>query len=113
MLGKTIGFPTANIELNPIKMVPRTGVYAVTVDVEGKNYPGMLNIGFRPTVEKVLLHKSIEVHLIGFDGNLYDKEITIIFAKRLRDEIKFSGLTELKNQIEIDKEATLAYFVKC
>jgi riboflavin kinase / FMN adenylyltransferase len=110
MLGKTIGFPTANIEPNPIKMVPRTGVYAVSVDVKGSQYHGMLNIGFRPTIEEVLHHKSIEVHLIGFEGNLYDKEITITFAKRLRDEIKFGSLTELKSQIEIDKVATLTYF---
>jgi riboflavin kinase / FMN adenylyltransferase len=110
MLGKTIGFPTANIEASPIKIIPRTGVYAVTVNVGNDQFNGMLNIGFRPTVEKVLLHKSIEVHLIGFEGNLYDKEITITFAKRLRDEIKFGGLTELKSQIEIDKQATLAYF---
>jgi riboflavin kinase / FMN adenylyltransferase len=110
MLGKSIGFPTANIEPSPIKMVPRIGVYAVFVNTEGKQYLGMLNIGFRPTVEKILLHKSIEVHLIGFEGNLYDKEITITFAKRLRDEKKFGSLTELKSQIEIDKEVTLTYF---
>jgi len=107
MLGRTIGFPTANIEPSPVKMLPRVGVYAVMVNVEDKKYMGMLNIGFRPTVEKILLHKTIEVYIINFKGDLYDKEITVTFAKRLRDEVKFSGIDELKIQLEKDKEESI------
>ena len=96
MLGRTLGFPTANIVPDEIKMVPGVGVYAVFVNVENKIYQGMLNIGFRPTVEKELLHKTIEVNFFNFDGNLYEKEITVNFVARLRDEVKFSGIDELK-----------------
>ncbi len=103
MLGQSIGFPTANIEPVLFKMLPRIGVYAVTVDVEEGRFMGMLNIGFRPTVEKLALHKTIEVHIIDYENDLYGKKITVTFAKRLRDEMKFKSIDELKMQLETDK----------
>lgn len=104
MLGQSIGFPTANIESAPYKMIPRIGVYAVLVNAEGSQYKGMLNIGFRPTIEKFALHKTIEVHIIDYTGDLYGKKITVTFAKRLRDEMKFASIDELKMQLENDKK---------
>lgn len=103
MLGRTLGFPTANIVTDEIKMVPGVGVYAVIVNVENNVFHGMLNIGFRPTVEKELLHKTIEVNLFNFNGDLYEKEITVNFVARLRNEVKFSGIDELKAQLAKDK----------
>jgi riboflavin kinase/FMN adenylyltransferase len=109
-LGRTIGFPTANIEQDNLKMLPSVGVYAVVTTIGNKKYMGMMNIGFRPTLEKSLLHKTLEVHLINFDGDLYGKEITVTFANRLRDEIKFSGIEELKAQLNTDKAHTIELF---
>ena len=103
MLGRTIGYPTANIEIDSFKMLVGVGVYAVYVDVNGTTYKGMINIGFRPTVDTLLLHKSIEVNIFDFDGDLYDKQITVTFAKRLRGEIKFAGIEALKLQLANDK----------
>ena len=91
-------------------MIPRVGVYAVQVEVDGVIYSAMLNIGFRPTVEKIQLHKTIEAHLINYEGDLYNKEITITFAARLRDEQKFENIDALKVQLEIDKKRTLEIF---
>jgi riboflavin kinase/FMN adenylyltransferase len=107
MLGQSIGFPTANIEPPSYKMVPRVGVYAVNVNVDDHVFCGMLNIGFRPTVEKLALYKTIEVHLIDFEGDLYGKKITLNFVKRLRDEMKFNNLEELINQLNKDKKESL------
>ncbi len=107
MLGRTLGFPTANIVPDEVKMVPRVGVYAVLVESENKIYQGMLNIGFRPTIEKEILHKTIEANLFNFEGNLYEKEITVNFVARLRDEVKFSGIEALINQLKIDKVNSL------
>ena len=107
MLGQSIGFPTANIEPESLKMLPRIGVYAVTVDVEEGRFMGMLNIGFRPTIEKLALHKTIEVHIIDYESDLYGKKITVTFAKRLRDEMKFRSIDELKMALENDKINTV------
>jgi riboflavin kinase/FMN adenylyltransferase len=103
MLGRTLGFPTANIVPDKCKMIPGIGVYAVLIKVENKTYQGMLNIGFRPTVDKTLLHKTIEANLFNFNDNLYKKEITVTFVARMRNEIKFSGIEELKSRLEKDK----------
>lgn len=103
-IGRTIGFPTANIKLNhSFKLIPKEGVYAVEVDIEGKLYPGMLNMGYRPTLEELTPAMSIEVHIIGFEGDLYEKEITLYFKKRIRDEMKFDGIELLKQQLRHDK----------
>ena len=103
MLGRTIGYPTANIEPFEYKMLPRTGVYAVWVKTNGDIFKGMLNIGFRPTVDTSLKNKTIEVHIINYQGDLYDQKITVTFARRIRDEIKFNNIEGLIEQLGKDK----------
>jgi riboflavin kinase/FMN adenylyltransferase len=107
-IGRSIGFPTANIKpADPYKLIPGNGVYAVEVRLEGKTYPGMLNIGSNPTVNTDARLKSIEVHILNFEGNIYGKEISIVFRKRLRDEKKFDNTQQLADQMEIDKQDTI------
>lgn len=110
-LGRKIQFPTANIEASdPDKIIPGFGVYAVKVAVGNQTFEGMLNIGNRPTVNKNADHRSIEVHIFEFDRDIYGKAIEITFFKKLRDEQKFSSLDVLKNQLSMDKAATLSFF---
>ena len=105
-LGRKLGFPTAN--LNPFdkdKIIPSNGVYAATVELEsGEVFPSMVNIGFRPTVDRDLNRLSVEAHIIGFDRDIYDETITISFIQRIRDERKMSSLEELKQQLAKDNE---------
>ncbi len=104
-IGRKIGFPTANIVPDdPHKLIPRDGVYAVQLEVEGKLYPGMLNIGFRPTIETGMTIKTIEVNLFDFKDDLYNKDVYLHFKNRIRDEKKFSGIEQLREQLVIDKE---------
>ncbi|WP_372753845.1 bifunctional riboflavin kinase/FAD synthetase [Labilibaculum sp.] len=103
-LGHTIGFPTANIDpQESYKLVPKDGVYAVKVDVEDQRYLGMLNIGVRPTVNNQLDNRSIEVHILDFNKDIYYKNITIHFYQRIRDEQFFNSIDELKAQLAKDK----------
>ncbi|MFC2081194.1 bifunctional riboflavin kinase/FAD synthetase [Bacteroidota bacterium] len=107
-LGSSIGFPTANITPDEeYKLLPADGVYAVFVHLKGNIYRGMLNKGVRPTVNNVAGHRTIEVHLIDFDGNLYNEEIRVQFVSRLRDEQKFGDIDALKNQLRSDRANTL------
>ncbi|MEO0233848.1 MAG: bifunctional riboflavin kinase/FAD synthetase [candidate division WOR-3 bacterium] len=100
--GAILGFPTANIEFDEkIKIMPQNGVYAVLVIYEGKKYKGMMNVGKRPTFDEKL---SLEVHILDFNENLYNKTLKIHFIKRLRDEVKFPGENELIEQLKKDKE---------
>lgn len=108
-LGRSIGFPTANIKiLHDYKLIPGDGAYAVTVNLENKIYQGMLNIGNRPTVNG--LEKTVEVNVFDFSGDLYDKRLTIGFKIFLRAEKKFNSLEELKTQLEKDRLTAKAYF---
>lgn len=103
-LGHTIGFPTANIDpQESYKLVPKDGVYAVKVDVDDKRYLGMLNIGVRPTVNNQLDNRSIEVHILDFNQDIYYKNITIHFYQRIRNEQFFASLDELKAQLAKDR----------
>lgn len=108
-LGRTIGYPTANIEMiDKNKLIPCNGVYSVLVTNEKlkiNQQGGMMNIGYRPTVEGNT--RTIEVNLFDFDQSLYDETLTITLKKYLRSEVKFSGLDELKKQLEKDKQAAL------
>lgn len=105
-LGRTIGYPTANIEVdNAFKLIPADGVYAVWVWHNNVKYGGMLNIGNNPTIENK--GRSIEVNIFNFSIEIYGDNITIEFALKLRNEEKFNGLEALKNQLAIDKENTL------
>lgn len=102
-IGRTIDFPTANIYvLEKYKLIPGEGVYAVEVDVLGEKFKGMLNIGKRPTVASSG-DTTIEVHLINSSKDLYGRVIKINFVEKIRDEIKFPDLDELKKQLEKDK----------
>ena len=105
-IGRTIGFPTANLELAKEYMLfGRGGVFACLVDYEGKTYKAMANIGHRPTIgDRAEGDMLIEVNLFDFDGDLYGKQITVRFIDRIRDEVKFEGLQALKEQLERDRE---------
>jgi len=106
-LGRQMGYPTANIEVAlEYRLIEKSGVYATFADFDGKTYPTMTYIGRRPTVNDNR-PATIESHLIGFDGNLYGKQLTIRFLDRVRDEKKFNGLDELKNQINIDEQTII------
>ena len=106
-LGRTIGFPTANMRLyEPLKLVPGRGVYVVEVQVLGKTWRGMTNIGLRPTVGGTFT--TIETHILDFDEDIYGLPLTITFLRRLRDEVHFPSLEELKAQLKRDKEACRA-----
>ena len=103
-IGRKMGFPTANIHpMDPYKLIPMNGVYAIRTELRGKLYKGMLNIGFRPTIDSAMAVKTIEAHLFDVSGDFYDEDVVIHFVKRVRDEMKFSGLDALKRQLEIDK----------
>lgn len=103
-IGKTIGFPTANIQVNSeLKLIPGNGVYAVTVSLKDSDYIGMLNIGNRPTVNDSA-DRTIEVHILDFIGEIYAEEITVKFIDKLRDEKQFKDLQELQNQLKEDEK---------
>lgn len=102
-IGRSIGFPTANIHIpNDYKLIPKDGVYAVEALVSGVLYKAMLNIGNRPTVNGT--RKTVEANLFDFQGDLYDKQITIYIKAFLREERKFDGLEALKAQLFIDQK---------
>lgn len=103
-LGRTIGFPTANISPVNGKLIPANGVYLCTADAGGKRYKGVVNIGHRPTVDSAGSPVSIEAHLTDAPAgiSLYGKNITLHFIRRLRDEKKFGSLDDLKSQLEAD-----------
>ncbi|MGF1487973.1 MAG: bifunctional riboflavin kinase/FAD synthetase [Prochloraceae cyanobacterium] len=102
-LGRTIGFPTANLNLPPLKLIPRQGVYSVRVAIEPSLdlIKGVMNIGYRPTVsgDRQL---SVEVHLLDWSGDLYDRILTVELMRFLRPEQKFSSIEALKSQIALD-----------
>lgn len=105
-VGRKIGFPTANISTDPSKMLPADGVYGVCVNIGGCNqskHIGMLNIGHRPTVNNGK-ERSIEVHILDFEGDLYGQSLCVELVKRLRDEQTFDNLEALMAQLEVDKE---------
>ncbi|MDE6086321.1 MAG: riboflavin kinase, partial [Muribaculaceae bacterium] len=109
-LGRTIGFPTANLCPGETdrKLVPANGVYACEVNIGDHSFPAMVNIGVRPSVDGGGASRSIEANIIGFGGNLYGTELSLKFIKRLRDEKKFDSLDALKSQLEKDRVATEA-----
>ena len=105
--GRTIGFPTANIALvDPLKLVPGNGVYAVEVEVRGEHFRGMMNIGVRPTVEE-RNEPVVEVHLFDVDRDLYGEAVTVTLRHRLRNEMRFDGLNALKQQLALDRTAAM------
>jgi riboflavin kinase/FMN adenylyltransferase len=110
-IGRTLGYPTANILLNePKKLLPRNGVYAVMIRLHDQGYKGMLSIGVRPTIELPKQDRTIEVNLFDFESDIYDQQIKVEFIEWLRCEKKFNNLQELKEQMNIDKEKVLKIF---
>jgi riboflavin kinase/FMN adenylyltransferase len=110
-LGRTIGYPTANIVVtDPAKLVPADGVYAVEVFFNNKWHGAMLNAGYRPTVDGTT--HSIEAHIFDFNEDLYEQTVTIRFVDKLRNEIRFNGIEALKNQLEKDKLHAIAVLQK-
>lgn len=108
-LGRTIGFPTANIEIAvPYKLIPKEGVYAVEVSIQNENFKGMLNIGHKPTFNENQL--STEVHIFDFDKDIYEQTVQVKFINFLREEQKFENLEALKKQLKQDKINALKQF---
>jgi riboflavin kinase / FMN adenylyltransferase len=107
-LGREIGYPTANIKPDyDDKLIPKDGIYAVEVVIDGTKYKGMLSIGFNPTVNNDSPRRSIEVHIFDFKRDIYRSGISVIFRKRMRDEKKFSSVSLLAEQLKLDKEMAL------
>ncbi|WP_339901911.1 bifunctional riboflavin kinase/FAD synthetase [uncultured Cyclobacterium sp.] len=108
-IGRTIGFPTANIQLNePNKLVPMDGAYLVKVNIDKNLYNGMLNIGMRPTVSGE--HKNIEVNILDFNQDIYGKIINLELLEFLRPEKKFESLAALTKQLKTDQEKVVDFF---
>lgn len=100
-IGKTIGFPTANLVIeNRLKIIPSDGVYIVKVQHHGKQYYGMMNIGCKPTFRTK--KRGLEVHIFNFDKNIYNKSLDVSVLRRLRDEKKFQNIDDLKKQLSKD-----------
>jgi riboflavin kinase/FMN adenylyltransferase len=103
-VGRTIGFPTANMKLyEPLKLIPADGVYSVFVEVLGKVYLGICNIGTRPTVGESN-ERTIETHILNFNEDIYGLDIKIEFVGSIRSEKKFPSLDALKEQLQKDKD---------
>lgn len=110
-LGRELGFPTANIlPEDRHKMIPLDGVYAVSVEVGGAHYKGMLNIGTRPTINTNVDHRSIEVNIFDFSKDIYGQTISVNFFQRIREEIKFENIDRLKEQLVNDKITAMRIF---
>ena len=106
-IGRTIGFPTANMQLyEPLKLVPGNGVYFVRVNTLGQDYYGMCNVGCRPTVG-LGNARTIETNIFGFDEDIYGLDIRVTFLSKIRDEIRFDSLDDLKVQLENDRISCL------
>ena len=110
-LGRTIGFPTANLKIEEnYKLIPQNGVYIVQSSINQKTVFGMMNIGFNPTVDGQ--NQSIEIHYFDFDADLYNQDISVSILQRIRSEQKFESVDVLKEQLEKDKKTALAYWNK-
>ncbi|MCE7871597.1 riboflavin biosynthesis protein RibF [bacterium CPR1] len=107
--GRELGTPTANLPLPEGKVVPAMGVYVMQAELEGTVYNAVANLGLRPTFGQATA-PVLEVHLLHFEGDLYDRELTVRFLGRLREERRFDGLDSLREQIARDREQALQFF---
>ena len=98
--GRVLGFPTANLDLMPQQALPGNGIYATIVHIDSRQFPAATNIGVRPTFGEGM--KTVETHLLDYEGDLYGKEIKVEFVQKLRDEQRFASSEALKAQIEKD-----------
>jgi len=111
-LGRSLGFPTANIQPDhDRKLIPATGVYAVEVLIENDLRPGVLSIGFNPTVDPGRRTRSIEVNIFDFEDDLYGKNVTVFFRHRLREERRFENTDQLRIQMALDRDEALRLLV--
>lgn len=110
--GRLLGFPTANITDTGEYIVPKVGIYIVTIFVKGKEYEGVCNIGYAPTIKNEK-NVVVETNIFDFDEDIYGEEITVKFRKKIRDELKFDGIDALKEQITLDVEKAKRYFENC
>jgi riboflavin kinase / FMN adenylyltransferase len=109
-LGRELGYPTANVSASyPHKLLPGDGVYVVKVKFNGSEYGGMANIGHRPTVNITGEPRTVEVHIFNFNESIYGQTVALSFLTRLRDEMKFASVDELRHQLDKDKENSAAY----
>jgi riboflavin kinase/FMN adenylyltransferase len=109
-MGRSIGFPTANISTDyAYKLLPADGVYIVRVQFNGSILHGMANIGHRPTVNITGEPRSVEVHIFGFSESIYGQSVTLSFIHRLRDEMKFESVDALRQQLIADRLAATEY----
>lgn len=109
-IGRTIGYPTANIDTESIKLLPKKGAYIVEVFIKGNQYKGMLSVGTNPTVNGEKL--TVEVYILDFNDDIYDEKITVRFRDFLHDEIKFESLEKLIERLDLDKKHTQDYDFK-
>jgi riboflavin kinase/FMN adenylyltransferase len=107
--GKLLGFPTANLNRDD-ELCPKTGIYAVTVEIQGRLLQGVANIGYSPTFDDMLF--TVEVHILDFNETIYGERIRINFIERIRDEKKFASLSALKAQIAADVESARRLFAE-
>ncbi len=106
-IGRTIGFPTANMQLyEPLKLIPENGVYFVKVNTLGRDLYGMCNIGYRPTVGAGN-GRTIETNIFGFDEDIYGLDLSLTFVERIREERCFDSIEDLKRQLEKDRDACI------
>lgn len=110
--GRTIGFPTANVDTKDDYILPPLGVYAVKIKIGEDWYEGVCNVGYKPTFNNDALKVSVEVHIFNFQKDIYGEEVNIEWHQYLRKEQKFSGIEELVAQIEKDKQNAIKYFNK-
>jgi riboflavin kinase/FMN adenylyltransferase len=109
--GRSIGFPTANVQLTESeKMLPADGVYAVSSEFEGQTLYGMMNIGWRPTIKEAKVERKIEVHFFDFQSDIYEAYLALCLHERMRSEQRFENLEALKDQLKKDELAARAYF---
>lgn len=108
--GKTIGYPTANLDISEDVLLPKNGVYAVKVFFKNICYDGMANLGIKPTFNSSEVHPSIEVNIFDYNNDLYGEELKIEWCKFIRDEKKFNGVEELVEQIKSDEKEIRSYF---
>ena len=104
--GRTIGFPTANVFIaDEYKLLPATGVYAVEVELNGRRLKGMANLGYRPTFKGT--DKLLEVNIFDFNESIYEAKLSVFFMDKLRNELTFANIDELKRQLALDKEQAM------
>ena len=109
-LGRSIGFPTANVSYGS-QSLPDNGVYCALVYLDGVFYPAMANVGLNPTVDSDGCRK-LEVHILNFDQDIYDRQITVYFLDFIRREHRFASLEQLCDQLKKDRETTRSMFLK-